>query len=195
MYYEDMKIRSIYLLMAGVLCILLAIYILFFSSVESNAVTTIQKEKVSGEKFVFKVREEEGEVIRELVAIMAHTNPALLPFKKSKLEALGVKLRAKVTTFEFLAFVFSDPLLAQDMKTLQGSSLKYKKFIEGLFPKMLKEYEKEGFYMRANGFAKYVGVNHREFSSILKECMVVAESGDKSAFKPVIDYLISAKAR
>jgi len=80
------------------------------------------------------------------------------------------------------------------MKLLQESSIKYKRFVEGFSPKMLKEYEKEGFYLRAHHFALHLEIDHEEFFQILTECLKVAKSGEKTAFRPVIDYLIAKKS-
>lgn len=146
------------------------------------------------ESIVFKVGDEEAEVIRELIITMARTNPAVLAFKKGKLEALGQRLKSKVTTFEFLAFIFSDPDLAREMKLLQESSIKYNRFVEGFSPKMLKEFEKEGFYLRVEHFALHLDIDQIEFTKILNDCLSVAQVGDRGAFKPLIDYLIAAKS-
>ncbi len=147
------------------------------------------------ENALFKVGKEEGEVIRELIVTMARTNPAVLAFKKGKLEALGAKLRSKVNTFEFLAFVFSDEILANEMKLLQESSIKYKRFVEGVSSKMLKEYEKEGFDQRVEHFAIHLEIDHGQVKKIMKNCLSSGLSGDKNAFMPFIDYLISVKAK
>jgi hypothetical protein len=186
-----MKIKNIYLI------IILAIFLggvayLMFDVLVSEK-DGFENEHVEGA--VFEIGAEEKETIRELIITMSRNNPAVLAFKKGKLEALGVKLRHKVTTFEFLACVFSDPELASEMKLLQESSLKYNRFIEGLFPKMLKEYENEAFYTRATHFAKHLEIDEQEFVALLEGCISVAQEGDKSAFGPLLDYLISTKAK
>ncbi len=154
----------------------------------------IGKEILHEESAIFKVGEEEGKVIRELIITMARTNPAVLAFKKGKLEALGAKLRSKVTTFEFLAFVFSDPDLVKEMKLLQESLIKYNRFVEGLSPKMLKEFEKEGFYIRVEHFVHHLEIDPIPFTQILEACLKGARSGERGAFKPLIDHLIAVKA-
>ncbi len=176
------------------LLIIIAIFLALFFALTQRQSRLLAPEGSHMESAHFKVGEEEGEVIRELIITMARTNPAVLAFKKSKLEALGLKLRSKVTTFEFLAFVFSDPELSKEMKLLQESSIKYKRFIEGLSPKMLKEYEKEGFYLRAHHFALHLEIDHEEFLQILTQCVQIAKSGDKAAFRPIVDYLIAVKS-
>ena len=186
-----MKRHLNYLLIIETLTLVFATYFILSSDGKESVIVSTENNHT--ESIVFKVGEEEGEVIRELIITMARTNPAVLAFKKGRLEALGVKLRSKVTTFEFLAFVFRDPQLAKEMKLLQESSIKYKRFVEGFFPKMLKEYEKEGFYLRAEHFANHLEIDQLEFIQILKECLGSAQSGDRGAFKPLIDYLIAVK--
>lgn len=188
-----MKRHLNYLLIIAAVTLVFATY--FILSNDGKEGLIVINEKNHTESMVFKVGEEEGEVIRELIITMARTNPAVLAFKKGRLEALGAKLRSKVTTFEFLAFVFRDPQLAKEMKLLQESSIKYKRFVEGLSSKMLKEYEKEGFYLRAEHFAKHLEIDQGEFLRILNLCLNSAQSGDKGAFKPLIDHLILLKNR
>jgi hypothetical protein len=119
----------------------------------------------------------------------------VLAFKKSKLESLGARLRHKVNTFEFLVFVFSNQDLADDMKLLKESSIKYKRFVEGLSQKMLKEYERDDFYLRVEHFAKHLELDYKELSLILNSCLETGKAGDKGAFMPLIDYLIASKAQ
>jgi hypothetical protein len=151
------------------------------------------KKNLSSEELV--VLPEDGEVIKELIYLMSRTNPAILALKKSKLEALGAKLRDKVNTFEFLAFVFKDPELAFEMKILKESSIKYKRFLEGLHPKMLREYEGDIFLKRAHNFAKVLEIDSEEFKKILFSCLERAKDGDKVAFMPMVDFLIHKKAK
>ncbi len=186
-----MRIKNIYLI------IILAIFLggvayLMFDSLISDR-DSVGTEHTEGA--VFEIGAEEREIIRELITTMARSNPAVLAFKKGKLEALGVKLRHKVTTFEFLACIFSDPELANEMKLLKESSLKYNRFIEGLFPKMLKEYESEAFYTRAIHFAGHLEIDEQEFVALLERCISVAKDGDRTAFGPLLDYLIDVKAK
>ena len=64
------------------------------------------------------VGEEERDAIREFIGLMAHTSVTVLPFKKGRMEEIGNKLRGKVTTFEFLWVVFSDPILQKQRATV-----------------------------------------------------------------------------
>jgi len=181
-----MKIRLIYWVMGIVLLLLFVIYLVFPQDLIQDGMGSAYK----GKRAYFSIREEEKVVIRELVTIMAHTQTAVLPFKKGKLEALGAKLKGKVSTLEFLAVIFSEPRLVQDMKLLQKSPLKYKKFVEGLHSKMLRDYETEGFSIRVHHFAKHLGLNSKEFIPILNDCLEIANQGNKGAFRPMMDYLL-----
>ena len=186
-----MKKKYIYLIIIAIIAFLTFGWIsYFFLSGEDYASNGTYHEENS----LFNVGEEEGKVIRELIVTMARTNPAVLAFKKSKLEALGAKLRSKVNTFEFLAFIFSDESLAKEMKILKESSIKYKRFVEGVSVKMVKEYEKEGFYLRVEHFALHLQIDHSKVKKIMNTCISSALSGDRSAFTPLIDYLIAAKS-
>jgi hypothetical protein len=139
------------------------------------------------------VNPEDGEVIRELIFLISRTNPAILALKKSKLEALGARLKNKVNTYEFLAFVFKDKELALEMKLLKESSIKYKRFVEGLHPKMLREYEDKIFLKRTHNFAKILDIDLDQFKKILYACLERAQMGDKIAFMPMVDFLIHQK--
>lgn len=186
-----MKRFLIYFFITLLIPFLIAFGVLyFFADEEKEIVSAIEHE----ENNFFKIGDEEGEVIRELIAIMAHNNPAVLAFKKSKLESLGAKLRHKVNTFEFLVFVFSHQELADDMKLLKESSIKYKRFVEGVSQKMLKEYERDDFYLRAEHFAKYLELDYAYLSIVLNGCVEMGKTGDKICFMPLIDYLIASKA-
>lgn len=186
-----MKIRLLYS------CLILFLFgsTIFFviSYFSDNEVNSLQLNASKQENNFFKVAESEGEVIREMITMMARTNPAVLAFKKNKLEALGARLRGKVNTLEFLAFVFSDHDLVQEMKLLQESSIKYKRFVEALLPKLLKEYERGDFDLRVHHFAKHLAIDEEKTTQIFKECLNLAFSGERSAFKSLIDYLIVAK--
>jgi hypothetical protein len=186
-----MKRFLIYLFIILLIPFLIAFgYIYLFDDVDKEIITEIEHEENS----FFKIGDEEGEVIRELITTMAHNNPAVLAFKKSKLESLGARLRHKVNTFEFLVFVFSNQDLADDMKLLKESSIKYKRFVEGLSQKMLKEYERDDFYLRVEHFAKHLKLDYAVISLILNSCVETGKAGDRIAFKPLIDYLIASKA-
>ena len=140
------------------------------------------------------VNAEDGEVIRELIFLMSRTNPAILALKKSKLEALGARIKNKVNTYEFLAFVFKDKELALEMKLLKESSIKYKRFVEGLHPKMMREFEGEVFLKRTQNFAKVLDIDLEEFKKVLYSCLENAQKGNKIAFMPMVDFLIHQKA-
>ncbi len=186
-----MKRFLIYLFISLLIPFLIAFgYIYFFEEIDKEVASEIEHKENS----FFKIGEEEGEVIRELITTMAHNNPAVLAFKKSKLESLGAKLRHKVNTFEFLAFIFSNQDLVDDMKLLQESSIKYKRFVEGLSQKMLKEYERDDFYLRVEHLAKHLNLDYTRLSLILSSCIETGKTGDRTAFKPLIDYLIVSKA-
>src|SRR3989338_8579888 len=114
-----------------------------------------------------------------------------LPFKKGHMESLGKKLVGRVNTFEFLSVIFTEPQLVSDMKILQKSTFKYKKFTEGLHPKLIKDYQIEGFYNRAALFAKHLRLQEEEFIAVLNDCLEPAKQGDKLAFLPMLDYLIN----
>lgn len=187
-----MSRKLINFLIIGITFFLVGLYFFFLYFMDLNEVSLSTKD-VRKESVFFQVGEEEGAVIRELIITMSRTNPAVLAFKKGKLEGLGIKLRSKVTTFEFLAFVFSDPELAKEMKLLQESSIKYNRFVEGLTPKMLKEFEKEDFFLRVEHFAIHLDIDQIVFAQIINHCLISAKSGDRGAFKPLIDYLIIVK--
>ena len=188
-----MKHKFIYFIIIGITFLLSGICFIFFPNFEKKEMPITLKEIAHEESLLFKVGEEEEAVIRELIITMARTNPAVLAFKKSKLEALGAKLKSKVTTFEFLAVVFSDKNLAKEMKLLQESTIKYKRFVEVLAPKMMKEYEKADFYLRVEHFALHLEIDEIIFTQIINNCLTAAKSGDRGAFKPLIDYLITIK--
>jgi hypothetical protein len=163
-------------------------YMVFF---EKDVGFKALKKSVISEELA--VNPEDGEVIRELIFLMSRTNPAILALKKSKLEALGARLKNKVNTYEFLAFVFKDKELALEMKLLKESSIKYKRFVEGLHPKMMREYEGEVFLKRTHNFAKVLDIDLEEFKKVLYSCLENAQKGNKIAFMPMVDFLIHQK--
>jgi hypothetical protein len=163
-------------------------YKVFFE--KDGGLKALKKSVISEE---LAVNPEDGEVIRELIFLMSRTNPAILALKKSKLEALGARLKNKVNTYEFLAFVFKDKELALEMKLLKESSIKYKRFVEGLHPKMMREYEGQVFLKRTHNFAKVLDIDLEEFKKVLYSCLENAQKGNKIAFMPMVDFLIQQK--
>jgi len=181
-----MKIRLIYWLTAVALFLIFIAYLAIPKKVMQEEFGSVLEQS----EYIV-VSEEDRAVIREIITTLVHTQLTVLPFKKGYMESLGKKLVGRVNTFEFLAVIFTEPDLVADMKILQKSTFKYKKFTEGLQPKLLKDYQKAGFYQRVTKFSKHLRLDEAEFMTILNHCLDAAKREEKVAFLPMMDYLIS----
>jgi len=144
-------------------------------------------------EFSMKVDKASREKVAEIISTMANTSTVGLAFKAGHLKQLGKEVDKKVPSpLTFLAIIFSDQQLANDMKIIKQSSYKYDNFCEGLYPNMQKDYsDKECFKKNVYAFAKYLKIDKEKTYTIAETCGKRGESGNKDAFKPFVDYLIS----
>lgn len=155
----------------------------------------LETKKSSPGDFTYNVSRADGAKITEIVQTVAHTSTVALAFKSGHLHNLGHSVDKTVASFEFLAYIFSHPELADDMALIQKSSMKYNNFVEGLYKGLVGDYNRGIFYARARGFAHFLGLDEEKTISILKGCIEDAiQNKNKRAFKPFLNYLIAMKA-
>ncbi len=135
--------------------------------------------------------------ISEIVNTLADTSTMGLAFKSGHLKQLGKNVDATVPSpLAFLAIIFSDQHLANQMKIVQQSSFKYNNFVEGLYPNMMKLYvNKICFKQTMNAFSEHLKLNKVKAFAIAETCGKHGADGDKDSFKPFVDYLIEVKAQ
>jgi hypothetical protein len=137
------------------------------------------------------IAEETKGRIHEIIETVANNGLLSLMGKKGYLIKLGDVVGAATTDFAYWAYVFSTPKLAQDMKKIQRSSVKYEGFIKGSQNKALRECNANPcFLQQARGFAAYLHVPEEELVAVLQEC-IEESAHNKYAFKKYLDYLIA----
>lgn len=147
--------------------------------------------------FHMNVDKQSKEYIGEIVSTLANTSTVGLAFKSNHLKAIGNKVDEKVPSpLMFLAVIFTDKKLANDMKIVRQSSFKYNNFCEGLYKNMQSSYRnKECFKKNIYSFSKILKINPEKTYTIAETCGKHGENGNKNAFKPFVDYLIEQTAR
>ena len=147
--------------------------------------------------FSMKATEQSKKDIAEIVNTLADTSTVGLAFKSGHLKQLGKNVDNTVPSpLAFLAIIFSDPHLSNQMKVVQQSSFKYNNFIEGLYPNMMKLYVNQNCFKETmNAFSEHLKLNKVKAFAIVETCGKHGSDGDKDSFKPFVDYLIEVKAR
>lgn len=147
--------------------------------------------------FSMKASAQSKRDISEIINTLADTSTFGLAFKSNHLKQLGKKVDSSVPSpLAFLAIIFSDQHLANQMKVVKQSSFKYNSFIEGLYPNMMKLYvNKNCFKETMNSFSEHLKLNKIKTFDVAQRCGKYGEAGDKDAFKPFVDYLIEVKAQ
>jgi hypothetical protein len=146
--------------------------------------------------FSMVATEQSKKDISEIVNTLADTSTVGLAFKSGHLKQLGKNVDTNVPSpLAFLAIIFSDSHLANQMKVIRQSSFKYNNFIEGLYPNMMKLYvNKNCFKKTMDSFSDHLRLNKLRTFTIAETCGKHGEDGDKDAFKPFVDFLIDQKA-
>ena len=138
-----------------------------------------------------KVSKEDGERIKTLIPTIAHSSYPSLLFKQRDLRKIGDILDQNISPFVFLAYIFSDLKLTQDMKRIQKSSVKYNNFLQGLQKNLVKVYNEGCLYQIAKGFSAYLRRDADTINQLLKQGIENGEGRkDSKAFAPFLDYLI-----
>ncbi|MCH9812176.1 hypothetical protein K0U07_05400 [bacterium] len=135
--------------------------------------------------------------IAEIISTMANTSTVGLAFKSNHLKALGKEVDKKVPSpLVFLAVIFSDQKLANDMKIIKQSSFKYNNFCEGLYKNMMTSSQnKECFKRNLDKFSKLLKLNPEKTYTVAETCAKHGANGNKDAFRPFVDYLIQELSR
>lgn len=141
-----------------------------------------------------KIDKKSAQNITEIVTTLGDTSTLGLALKKSHLQNLGDEVDQKVPSFEFLAYIFSHPELANQMAKVRTSSFKYNSFVAGLSPNMMKESKGPCFEKKVKEFANYLKVDPNKTWEIVQEAVKKGNDGDSNSFKPLVDYLIDQKA-
>ena len=185
------KYTSIFLFLGALVMALL--FYLGYLPYEKKADETAPKCK----SFSMKASVESKKDIAEIINTLADTSTVGLAFKRNHLKQLGRDVDKGVPSpLAFLAIIFSDPHLANQMKVIKQSSFKYNNFIEGLYPNMMKLYVNKSCFKRTmNSFSEHLHLNKEKTFIIGETCGKHGEDGDQDAFKPFVDYLIEQKAR
>ncbi len=145
--------------------------------------------------FKMDISDKSQKEISEIVETVANTGYLSLLGKKGHLDRLGDIVDKEVETLDFWGYIFSQPKLANDMKKIQGESMKYNNFVQNSGKGFLKAYhQNKCFLEQVESFAKYLKINPKKTVELMKECLKKGES-DKNAFKPFIDYLIEEKSK
>lgn len=142
---------------------------------------------------ILDVNADDGDKIEEIITTLSKTSLIGLAFKKSHLNRLGADIKNNVSTFGFLAYIFSRTKLINNMRSISRSSIKYNNFIFGLKDGLEKECKNEWFLQHVNDFSELLNIDKRKTEDILLICMKKVENGDKLAFKPFLNYLINSK--
>lgn len=147
--------------------------------------------------FSMKADSQSHKDIKEIVSTLANTSTFGLAFKSGHLKKLGKDIDKSVPSpLAFLAIIFSDQKMANEMKKVQQSSFKYNNFCEGLYKNMMISYRnKQCFKKQITGFSKELKLNAERTYSVAETCGRHGEDGDKDAFRPFVDYLIEEKAK
>ena len=152
------------------------------------------KKALSGncKPFHMNVDSQSKKNINEIISTLANTSTLGLAFKSNHLKALGKDVDKKVPSpLMFLAVIFSDQKLANDMKIIKQSSFKYNNFCEGLYKNMMTSYQnKECFKKNIDSFSKLLKLNPEKTYTIAETCGKHGVNGNKDAFRPFVDYLI-----
>ncbi len=103
---------------------------------------------------------------------VAHEGVFSLMGKEKHLRQIGAIVSSEVSDFAYWAYVFSSPKLAQDMKLIQKSNLKYKGFVKGTGKTVMQEYHENPCLLeQARGFAHYLKLPEEEFIALLEQCI------------------------
>ncbi len=144
----------------------------------------------------FKINDSAGAKITEIVTTVAHTRVLSLWGKEKHLRQLGDEVDKEVAFLQFWFFVFSHPKLANDMRIIRKSSMKYNNFVSGGRTSILATYnkDKEGFLKMGHCFATYLNLDPEKTVLVLKEGLEALETSN-TGLKPFFDYLIDQKSK
>lgn len=152
-------------------------------------------EKISQCFFSSEISEKNKALIDETITTVAESGLFSLMGKKSHLEQMGAVLSKEVPDLTYWAYVLSTPKLAQDMKIIQGSSMKYNGFVKGTRDRLMREHRQNPCLLeQAKGFAKYLKIPEEKTVEVLKKS-IESDGQDKKAFKAFLDYIIDAKVK
>jgi anionic cell wall polymer biosynthesis LytR-Cps2A-Psr (LCP) family protein len=181
----------------GYLIIFLVIILGIVSYFDYGGITGVKK-ALSGKckSFHMTVDKQSKAYIGEIVTTLSNTSTMGLAFKSSHLKAIGKKVDDKVPSpLMFLAVIFTDKKLADDMKIVKESSFKYNNFCQGLYKNMMTSYHnKECFKKNIYSFSKQLKINPEKTYTVAETCGKHGENGSKDAFRPFVDYLIKELA-
>lgn len=147
--------------------------------------------------FTIKVDQQSKKNIAEIVNTLTNTSTIGLAFKSSHLRKIGAAVDKNVPSpLTFLAVIFVSKDLANQMKRIKKSSMKYNNFCEGLYKNMMRlSKDPKCFQFEIEGFAKSLGINPVKTFHVAETCAKHGTNGDKDAFIPFVDYLIQLKAK
>lgn len=158
--------------------------------------TSLTEVSASCDRDHFEVSKENGAKISEIVSTVAHTRVLSLWGKEKHLKQLGAEVDKDVAFLQFWFYIFSHPKLADDMRIIQKSSMKYNPFISGGRTSILASYnkDKEAFLKNGHCFAEFLNLNPEETVAKLKEGLEALETNN-TGLKPFFDYLIQQKKK
>lgn len=144
----------------------------------------------------FDVSKPTGAKISEIVSTVAHTRVLSLWGKEKHLKQLGEDVDKEVAFLQFWFYIFSRPKLADDMRIIQKSSMKYNPFISGGRTSILASYnkDKEAFLKVGHCFAVFLNLDPEKTVDILRQGLEALQSSN-TGLKPFFDYLIEQKKK
>lgn len=111
---------------------------------------------VANSGFTLNVSDEERANIYEIIHTMGTHGLFSLLKKKSRLEDLGKRID-HVPPLQFLGYIFTDPTLKKDMKSIVKNHFKWSNFVDGLSKTLLRDWNSGKIKPELAGFAELVG--------------------------------------
>ncbi len=128
------------------------------------------------------IKEEQAQIIYDIIETVAKNNVLQLGLKKSELEKKRKKID-DVHPLRFLGTIFSNPYLRQRcMPKIQDSIFKWRAFLGGLSGTMDREYDRNNLMSHIPGFCKVVKADEESVRHYLQ----------KKEWEKLVKYLIKS---